>query len=64
MREDARATFSTKAAMEMYVKIYRWIIYILIGRGKRGNFLEKLGYSSFNVIFLVSVGKSDIDFHH
>lgn len=64
MREDARTTFSTKSAMEIYVKMHRWIIYVWTGRGKRGKFYESLRYSSFNVIFLVSVGKSDIDYCH
>lgn len=64
MREDVRAIFSTKPAMEMYVKMYRWTIYVLTGRGKKGKFYENLRYSSFNVIFLISVGKGDIDSCH
>lgn len=64
MTEDARKTFNTKPAMEMYVKMYRWMIYVLIERGKKKNFYENLRYSSFDVIFLISAGKSDIDFCH
>lgn len=36
----------------------------LTGRGKRGKFNENLSYSSFNEIFLISVGKYDTDFCH
>lgn len=62
MSEDAKATFSTKPAMEIYVKMHRWIIYVWTGRGKRGKFYENLRYSSFNTIFLALVIKSDIDY--
>lgn len=47
MTEDARKTFSTKPAMEMYVKMYRWMIYVLIGRGKKRTSLKTLDIHHF-----------------
>lgn len=38
MAEDVRKAFSTKPAMEMYVKMYRYMIYVLIGKEKKKNF--------------------------